>query len=91
MNYNAYPGCLSKEEREEIIDRLCDQHGCNEKIAKIHYDQFVNRDWHPHPPERFEQWWKSHRDYACGVKARIAWNCQSYRDEFMEVTQIGAA
>ncbi len=83
---------MNREEKVEAITEMCSRANCSEKIAKIHYDQYVNRDWHPHPPDTFTEWWRFHDDHVKhGVKVKPAWNCQSYRDEFMEAKQYGAA
>ena len=86
-----YPGCLTTEERIDIVTELCKEHGCKDKVRKIHYEQFVERDWHPHPPEDFIDWWAKHPDSTeHAVKPKIAWNCQCYRDQFKsELMQYG--
>ncbi len=83
---------MNREERVEAITEMCSRAGCSEKVAKIHFDQYVDRHWHPHPHEAFCDWWKLHADFIKhGVKVKIAWNCQHYRDEWMEAKQYGAA
>ena len=79
-----------RQKRKEAIDKLCTDHECSEKIRKIHFDQFVNRKWHPHPSTKFEAWWKSHPDCELmGVDAKRAYNCVNYRREFLEAKQYG--
>jgi hypothetical protein len=77
-----------KSPREQVEDQiidLCKRHGCKEKIRKIHFDQYVNKGWCPHPPEAFDSWWQNHRRHLNdegALKPVIAYNCRSYRTEF---------
>jgi hypothetical protein len=79
-----YPDALNREERKEKIARDCIKHGCSTKIAPYHYKQLVERDWDPHYSDDFAQWWDKHSDgpSGIGVKTRVAWNTQRYRDQF---------
>lgn len=71
---------------EQMAD-LCEQSRCSEKKAKIHFEMAL-RDWHSHPPKSFEAWWASKpRD----IDAKRAYNCQCYRDEYLEAKEIGLA
>lgn len=82
----------SREGKAEEIAELCAQHNCNERIRKIHAAQYVDRRWHPHPPAEFVRWWSQHDDHKlAGVRTVTAWNCQRYRDQYLEVREIGAA
>lgn len=82
-----------KEQRKHEITRLCDQHGCSEKIRKIHFEQFTRtHPWHPHPTKDFSDWWSTHPDFLhAGIDAKRAFNCQSYVNQFFDARQIGAA
>ncbi len=67
----------------------CWDAGCTEKIRKIHSAQWRRR-WDAHPPEDFEKWWHKHLDFTIsGVAVKVAWNCQRYRQEFLESKQFG--
>jgi hypothetical protein len=80
------------------IKALCAFHECNEKQRKIHYAQYVNRRWNPHPPQRFVRWWngdgplytekKTGRAWL-GVEPRIAFNCEAVREAYHEVKSLG--
>lgn len=78
---------MSRSDREAEISDLCDQHQCKDKIRKIHFEQFVHRNWHPHPSMEFEQWWPTQPEYTQGVGVKPAFNCQMYRDRFLEAKQ----
>lgn len=67
---------------------LCLRHGCSDKRAKIHAAQF-NRGWHPHPPVEFEQWWRVQMEAEQGVDSVRAYNCQIYRQRFLEAKGAG--
>ena len=77
--------------KEREIAELCSQHSCTEKIRKIHFDQFIHRNWHPHPSVEFERWWAKHADFTQGISIKVAWNCQRYRQEFLKAREVGAA
>ena len=77
------------------ISELCDQAGCNEKVAGIHHAQFVDRNWNPHPPRSFIKWWP-HGKAVCEEKSGEAWrhvdevrayNCETVRQIWTEVNQ----
>jgi hypothetical protein len=80
-----------KDKRITQINRMCDDAGCAEKIRKIHFKQYVHDNWHPHPPKDFCDWWSTQPDFHNGIDAKRAYNCQRYRDEFLESKQYGAA
>lgn len=82
---------MDRNDRVRIITRLCEESGCSAKIAKIHFEQFVNRDWHPHPPQDFKKWWLDQQDFRQGIDVKRAYNRQRYRDQFLEAKQYGAA
>lgn len=48
---------LNSLDDDEHIEELCSMHKCNEKIRKIHKDEFLHKRWNPHPSERFVRWW----------------------------------
>ncbi len=48
---------LQSLSRKEEIEALCDIHGCNAKLRKVHRKQFLEDQWNPHPSERFTRWW----------------------------------
>jgi hypothetical protein len=54
---------MDRLQRIAKIQRLCKQAGCNDKIRRIHFDQFVDHQWHPHPPRIFEEWIRRHPTY----------------------------
>ena len=83
---------MTRDERKEEVAELCATHNCTEKLRKIHYDQFVDRYWHPHPSEEFLEWFKTLEDFRLfNVNPKVAWNCQRYRDEFWEAKKYGIA
>jgi hypothetical protein len=43
--------------RAAQIAEKCEQAGCNTKIAKVHWTQYVKHNWDPHPPQAFVDWW----------------------------------
>lgn len=80
------------EKRKAAIVEMCDTHGCSDKIRKIHFDQYVHRNWHPHPPAEFSDWWKKHPDCIHnGIDFKRAFNCQNYYQEYLEARSIGVA
>lgn len=80
---------MDRNERARFVTELCEEHGCNAKIAKIHFEQFVNHNWHPHPSADFGIWWKTQPGFAQGIDVKRAFNCQNYRDRFLEAKQYG--
>lgn len=104
--------------RSDEIVELCEAHGCSEKARKIHFDQYVKQQWHPHPPADFLAWWipfdkdlesgasvgghpESLRVHArkdpdgwkhgvFGVPAKIAWNSDEFRQEFLIWQSVGS-
>lgn len=78
-----------RTKRKEEIASLCDHYGCDEKRGKRHFDLYVNKGWNPHPPKRFVKWWTTQPDYASGVTATSAFNCQCYRDTYSEAKAHG--
>lgn len=83
---------MDRETRVRTITQLCDEYDCSDKIRKVHFDQFVDRGWHPHPPDSFDQWWRKHDDLKYGgIDVKRAWNCKRYRDEWMEAKSVGLA
>lgn len=79
----------TRQSRTDYIEDLCEQHGCREKITKIHMAQYVDRNWHPHPPAGFEIWWRTQQGAKEGIDAQRAFNCQVYRNAFLEAKQYG--
>ncbi len=76
---------MTREERIEEIAEICATHNCTEKRRKIHFDQYVDRAWHPHPSDKFIIWFQSQDDFLREkVNPKVAWNCQSYRDQWTE-------
>ena len=45
---------LSKDDQ---IAQLCDEHGCDEKMKRVHRRMYVFETWNPHPSDRFKRWW----------------------------------
>lgn len=83
---------MGKEIRQQLLDRimaLCEEHGCSDKIKKLHSAQYVDQRWNPHPPIEFRKWWKTQPDYAQGIDAVRAFNCQCYRDAWSEAKTHG--
>ena len=83
---------------KEQIATLCAVHECSEKIRKIHREQYVNRRWNPHPPQRFIAWWAgdgpehSYRNTGRawdGVSAVVAFNCEAVREVYREAKSYG--
>ena len=79
---------MTRQERINAINRLCSEASCGPTARKVHFNQFVDRNWHPHPPVEFEQWWSKS---GHSTRAVTAWNCQSFRDEYMESKGYGVA
>ena len=84
--------------KEEQIDSLCSVYECKEKKRKLHYQQYVHRQWKPHPPQRFMAWWasdgvhfsekKTNRGWG-GVPATVAFNCEAVREAYTEAKNLG--
>lgn len=72
---------MDRQARINLAKSLCTKHHCNEQIRQIHFDQIVNRGWHPHPPQQFITWWKSHPESKF-TTATKAFNCQLYQEQF---------
>jgi hypothetical protein len=90
---------IRKELIEEISD-LCEQHGCNRKTKKVHLSQYADRQWNPHPPQHFINWWGSVGIEKTEKRTKNAWrdidairafNCEAVRETYREAKQIGAA
>lgn len=81
---------MEREKRKQIADWLCEQAGCNETMRKKHFAEYVDKGWHPHPPQTFRNWWSRHDHCKDGPSAMNAWNCACYRDEYMEAKSYGA-
>ena len=79
----------SKQEREEQIAEMCTLAGCKDKIRKIHFDQYVHRNWHPHPPKEFRDWWTIQPEFTQGIDSKRAYNCDIYRQRYLEAKEIG--
>jgi hypothetical protein len=82
---------MTTKELAAKIGRLCDKDGCSEKLRKIHFAQFVYRQWHPHPPRAFFEWWSRHPDNFSegGSGPVIAFNAKCYYEQFCEARQLG--
>ena len=75
-----------------MIKKLCEEHGCSDKIKAIHFEQMVHRAWNPHPSEAFVRWWSTQPEFRNdGVNAVRARNCKVYYDRFKEDRQYGIA
>ncbi len=83
---------MDRDARIQTVRAMCREHGCSDKIQKIHFDQYVDRNWHPHPSAGFVDWWANHLDHKlAGLAVKPAWNTQRYRDEFNEIRSFGGA
>ena len=88
---------MTRQERVEKITRLCNNSGCSKKLQHIHFEQFVDRSWHPHPPKSFSDWIVRHRDYqemtTKGTLPQEAavklFNATPYYEEFCEARELG--
>jgi len=82
---------MSRKEKIVKITRLCDRAGCSAKLKKVHFEQFVYHDWHPHPPRAFVEWFARHPDNVGeGGSGPVAFfNCARYYDQFCEARQLG--
>jgi hypothetical protein len=67
-------------------------------MRKIHFHQFVDRQWHPHPPQLWEKWIRRHPDFidiadGHGTTPREAsvklFNCARWYDQFCEARDFG--
>lgn len=75
---------MSKEQRARDVDEMCDNAGCSDKIRKIHYEQYVKRQWHPHPPKEFCDWWGGQYESRQGIEAKRAYNCEVFRQRYLD-------
>jgi hypothetical protein len=75
----------------KTIKALCAEHGCSDKLRKIHYDQMVHRAWNPHPSQEFVEWWKTQPEYGDGVGAVKARNCRVFCDRYKQAVADGVA
>jgi hypothetical protein len=84
---------MTREERIEKIKRLCSHAGCSDKIRKVHFSQFVDHQWHPHPPERFVRWFAGQPDKIehPEMSATVAFNAACYYDKYCEEKELGLA
>lgn len=73
---------MDRETRTKLVNSLCEAAGCTEKVRKIHFHQFVDHNWHPHPPTAFVTWWKSHPENS--ISPARAFNCSRYLAQFNE-------
>src|SRR6516225_5137149 len=88
---------MTKDEMTDWIKRACKHYGCSAEIAKIHYQQYVFRDWNPHPSKKFWDWCNMHPDYKmmrdAGTKEREAkvkmCNSECYNAQYREAKQFG--
>jgi hypothetical protein len=82
---------MTRQERIAKITRLCNKAGCNDKIRKIHFDQFVDHQWHPHPPRAFVDWFARHPDNIGegGSGPVVFFNAKPYYDQFCEARALG--
>ena len=86
--------------KTEQITALCDVYECNPKKRKIHMDQYVWRQWNPHPPQGFLSWWnrngaqlteaKTGRTWI-GIDAVRAFNCEAVRETYRESKNLPPA
>jgi len=81
---------MSRQEKIEGIGRLCKHAGCNEKMRALHFAQFVERGWHPHPPQRFLAWWARHDEFG-DILPVVAFNAAHYFDQYVKMKDAGAA
>ena len=91
---------MTTQEKAEKITRLCNRAGCSKKLKDIHFKQFVERSWHPHPPQRWEKWIHKHpvfqdmiyqhrtSEHEASVKL---FNCATYYDQYCEEKEVGLA
>lgn len=80
---------MSREDRKNRITELCERAGCSDKLRKIHFEQYVDRHWNPHPSDAFRKWWSRHPDCGEGIDVKRAYNCKRYVDEFFDARKIG--
>jgi hypothetical protein len=74
---------------EEIIAKLCDLAECSEHIRQVHCQQYISRRWNPHPSQAFKEWWARHPHAQENIDVGRAFNCQQYRQEFLESRRFG--
>ena len=88
---------MNRRELAAKIDRICTAHGCGDKLRRIHFEQFVDRQWHPHPPKTWEKWIRQQPVFGemiyLGTSEREAsvklFNCARFYDQFCEARRIG--
>jgi hypothetical protein len=85
--------------KDEQIAALCNYHECSKKIRAVHRDQFVLRQWNPHPPQRFVAWWsktgaldteKATDRSWLGIDAERAFNCEAVRQVYRQMKELAA-
>jgi hypothetical protein len=89
---------FNKLPKAKQIKALCDYHECSSSQRKLHYRQYVQRRWNPHPPEQFAQWWPAvgwqqteaatERAWK-GVSIEDAFNCEAVRVVYREGKETG--
>jgi hypothetical protein len=82
---------MTPKEKAAKITRLCDKAGCSDKLRKVHFAQFVERGWHPHPPQTFFDWWSRHPDnVGAGSSGPVTFfNAARYYAQFCEMRELG--
>jgi hypothetical protein len=82
---------MTRQEKIAKISRLCTKAGCDEKLRKIHFVQFVERGWHPHPPTTFFDWFSRHPDnVGDGTSGPVTFfNAARYYAQFCEMRELG--
>lgn len=89
---------FNKMTKQQQIGALCRYHECSDKQAKAHYNAYVFRNWNPHPPTQFMQWWpqigwlqteaRTERAWQ-GVHPVTAFNCEAVREVYREGKDTG--
>ena len=61
-------------------------------------DQEAYNQWSKHFDEKFEKeypqftaWFRTHLDYQEGIRPRIAYKCECYRQQYLAAREVGVA
>lgn len=85
------------DEKKDWIQHACKHYGCNEKIARLHFQQFVHKGWNPHPSKKFWDWIDKHPDYHAmrltetperEAKVKL-WNAERWNAQYREAKEFG--
>ena len=93
---------LSREERTDRANLLCDAAGCDDLQRARHVRLFVDDFWDVHPPKEFVKWLnepvpgrnfqgQDGMSVRHGLHAVSAWNADHWRQEYFKAVGTGEA